>query len=220
MANWRNRCSLDRRAWIEAGISAPARAVPVALLLTAASAGVLADGTLQPPETDEARPREALLCQPAGEGYLRMRLQGAIEAELDWSAEHQQCLGGPRPGGDGVRLLYKGATADGEPLLVVIGAGPLEPGQSARHVGANITIVREGGGPFFSTLGDDKCALDAVHQEPVPPRAKRFRLSARGYCTQPARSINGDSAVLVSRFDVLALVDYGSPELPAEGRSE
>ena len=33
-----------------------------------------------------------------------------------------------------------------------------------------------------------------------------FRLEGRGYCTQPARAVGGDGAVLLSRFDVVALV--------------
>ena len=44
-----------------------------------------------------------------------------------------------------------------------------------------------------------------------PPGARRrgaepYRLEGRGYCTQPARALGGDGAVLVSRFDVVAIV--------------
>jgi hypothetical protein len=149
-------------------------------------------------------------CAPAPEGFLRARLQGAIDAEIDWSAPAvAQCLGGPRPGGDGVRLVYKG-TVDAAPLLIVIGVANLLPGTSARNVAANVTLVREGAGSFYSTQGDGKCALDEVHQEPVAGRDGRYRLSARGYCTQPARALGTSDAgsVLVTRFDVSALVDY------------
>jgi hypothetical protein len=151
-----------------------------------------------------------VFCAPAPEGFLRARLQGSIDAEIDWSAPTvAQCLGGPRPGGDGVRLVFKGAVDDA-PLLIVIGAANLLPGTSARNVAANVTLVREGAGSFYSTQGDDKCALDEVHQEPVDGRDGRYRVSARGYCTQPARALGANDAgsVLVSRFDVSALVDY------------
>jgi len=150
-----------------------------------------------------------LLCAPAPEGFLRARLQGAIEAELDWSAPSTpQCLGGTRPQGDGLRLVYKGE-AGGAPLLIVIGIATLaRDTPAARNVPANVTVVREGAGAFYSTQGDDKCALDEVRQEPVAGQTGRYRLSARGYCTQPARALGGEGSVLVSRFDAQALVDY------------
>lgn len=151
-----------------------------------------------------------VFCAPAPEGFLRARLQGSIDAEIDWSAPAvAQCLGGPRPGGDGVRLVFKGAVDDA-PLLIVIGVANLLPGTSARNVAANVTLVREGAGAFYSTQGDNKCALDEVRQEPVAGSDGRYRVSARGYCTQPARALGANDAgsVLVTRFDVSALVDY------------
>jgi hypothetical protein len=91
-------------------------------------------------------------------------------------------------------------------LLIVIGIGPLRPGESRSQVPVNLTLVQEGAGQFFATQGDDKCAMDEVHQE---ARGKTlFRLTGRGYCTQPARAVQGDGAVLMSRFDVEAVVDF------------
>ena len=155
------------------------------------------------------------LCQPSQEGYLRARLKGSIDTELDWS-NTPQCLGAPRPSGDGVRLLFKGRVTgdDGTALLIVIGAGPLDAGESRRQVPANITVIREGSGEFFATQGDDKCALDEVTQQLLDAAKHRFRLTARGYCTQPARAVSGDGAVLVSRFDVESIVDYAEAETP------
>jgi hypothetical protein len=140
---------------------------------------------------------------------LRARLQGALDAEIDWSSPaHPQCLGGPRPAGDGVRLVYKG-TVDGEALLVIVGIALGRSDLAGRNVPANVTVVREGAGEFFATQGDDKCALDEVRQEPVGGVPGRYRLSGRGYCMQPARAVGtGAGSVLVSRFDVEAVVEY------------
>jgi hypothetical protein len=148
------------------------------------------------------------LCRPAKTGSLRARLQGAIETEIDWSApQTPQCLGGPRPTGAGVRLLYKGSV-EGQPLLLVIGAALTGKRGTFRNVPANVTIVREGAGEFYATQGDDKCALDEVRVEPETGVPGRYRLSGRGYCTQPARAMSGEpGVVLVSRFDVTALID-------------
>jgi hypothetical protein len=161
-------------------------------------------------EPDSAAPQASeLLCLPAEEGGLRARLQGSIEAELDWFGNAAQCRGGPRPDGDGVRLLYKGTIPDGEPVLIVLGVGPLKEGQAGRNVPVNLTLVREGAGQFFATQGPDKCALDEVRQEPLTGTPRLYRLTGRGYCLQPARALGGgEGAVLVSRFDVLAIVDY------------
>src|SRR4029079_10616110 len=133
------------------------------------------------------------LCQPSQEGYLRARLKGSIDTEVDWR-NTPQCLGAPRPSGDGVRLLFKGPVTgdDGTALLIVIGAGPLDAGESRRQVPANITVIREGSGEFFATQGDDKCALDEVAQQLLDAAKHRFRLTARGYCTKPAPPGRGD----------------------------
>jgi hypothetical protein len=136
-------------------------------------------------------------------------LQGVLDAEIDWAAPGvRQCLGAPRPGGDGVRLVYKGRAND-EPLLLIIGIALARSAPSGRNVPASVTIVREGAGEFYATQGDDKCALDDVRQEPIATSTGLYRLTGRGYCTQPARSVpDGARAVLVSRFDVEAVVAY------------
>ena len=145
---------------------------------------------------------------PANEGALKARLRGEIDASIDWSAPMPQCRGAPRPGGDGVRLVYKGEVPGQGPLLVVIGIGPLREGASASNVPANLTVVREGVGRFYATQGDDKCAVDDIRQEPVFGNGHTYRLTGRGYCSQPARALTGEGVVLVSRFDVSAVVDY------------
>jgi len=177
-----------------------------------ACCALLATGCGQADTTSPAAaaPGPEVFCAPAPEGFLRARLQGAIDTELDWSAPGAaQCLGGPRPNGDGLRLVYKGQV-DGTPLLIVIGVAGVGPGESGRNVAVNVTLVREGSGAFFSTQGDDKCALDELRQEPVDGQDGRYRLSGRGYCTQPARALGSGEAgaVLVTRFDVAALVEY------------
>jgi hypothetical protein len=146
------------------------------------------------------------LCIPAATGLLRARLQGAIEAEIDWGPEAPHCRGGVRPEGDGVRLIYKGTVPESGPLLLVFGLAPLRPGESARNVPVNLTIVREGAGQFFATQGEDKCALDSVTQQLVPGETALYRLEGRGYCTQPARAVGSEGSILVSRFDVVAIV--------------
>jgi len=185
------------------------------LLLTVFVAGCHAGTPAPAPTPPTSLDAAQALCPPSDAGYLRARLQGAITAELDWSSPGTpQCLGGPRPTQDGVRLVYKGP-AGPDALLVIVGIG-VGIGQTvteARNVPASVTVVREGRGEFFATQGDDKCAIDELSQEPVAGQNGRYRLSGRGYCTQPARIVgDGAGSVLVSRFDVEAIVDYpGDP---------
>src|SRR5262245_30383118 len=72
----------------------------------AAAAGCGHAGERDSTATPESKQAE-LLCVPSDSGFLRARLNGAIDAELNWSADVPQCRGGLRPTGDGVRLLFK-----------------------------------------------------------------------------------------------------------------
>jgi hypothetical protein len=196
---------------VEPAISAALTDVAPKASASAGSAASTATDTSAQPTNSATQ----ALCKPAPAGWLRARLQGAIDAEIDWQAgSYPQCLGVPRPTGDGIRLLYKGSVA-GDPVVIVIGVSTLtRAGSAVRNVPANLTLIREGTGVFYATQGDDKCAFDSVQQVPLPEEPDRFRLTGRGYCTQPARALGADGAVLVSRFDVEAIIEYpsGQPE--------
>lgn len=204
MANWRRRCSYLPALPAEIRWRVPLAASVIAL--TAAACGHAEEHAAEKAVTTAA-PMDPANCVPADEGALRARLQGEIDAEIEWGAESAHCLGGVRPQGDGVRLLYRGTTGATGPLLIVFGLAPLRAGESARNVPTNLTLVREGTGRFYATRGQDKCAFDEIRQTPVEGAPNLHRLEGRGYCTQPARALAGDGAVLVSRFDVVAIVD-------------
>ena len=145
-------------------------------------------------------------CVASSEGSLRARIDGDLRADIDWAPPLPQCRGGPRPGGDGVRLIYRGEVPGQGRLLVVIGIGPLAAGQDARQVPANVTLVREGTGLFYATQGDDKCAVDSLRQTLIGDDL--YRLTVRGYCVQPARTLDGARSVLMSRFDATAVATF------------
>ena len=231
MASWLKHCSYAPRAprpieltrpqsaprwatllWLALASTGCGRAAVPSMTTDKSSGGVAAEASgsasANATDTGTVATGAQALCSPAPLGRLQARLQGALESEIDWSAaNHAQCLGGPRPSGDGIRLLYKGE-AGGKPLLIVIGIGNITRGASGRNLPVNLTLIREGTGVFYATQGDDKCALDSLQQAPLDGSSTRFRLTGRGYCTQPARGIGAEGAVLVSRFDVEALVDY------------
>jgi hypothetical protein len=162
---------------------------------------------------------ESIRCLPSGNGYLKARLTGAVKAELNWGNAGTDCTGAVRPTDGGIRMRFSRAPgeragAQDAGLVLVFGIAKLPEGAAARAVPVNLTVIKEGAGEFYSTQGDDKCMLDEVSQEKlvVPFRYRVYRIVARGYCTEPARAVNGKGSVLVSRFDYAGRVDFGSED--------
>jgi hypothetical protein len=185
---------------------------PSALLLAAACAA-------QPKTSTE--PPSPQPCLPSGDGYLRARVSGAMNIELDWDNQGTECTGAVRPTDGGIRLRFSHPERDGTKLVFVFGIANLREGQSAKTLPVNVTLIREGAAEFYSTQGDDKCMLDEVKQSAlvgIPHRARSYRVVARGFCTEPARAVRGEGAILVSRFDFAGRVDFEvedtSPEEP------
>jgi hypothetical protein len=157
----------------------------------------------------------AIECLPAGNGFLRARLTGALATELDWGNKGTECTGAVRPTDGGIRMRFTAATAAGEKLVLVFGIATLREGKSGKAVPVNVTIIREGAGEFYGTQGDDKCMLDEVSQKAlvgIPHRTRSYRVVARGFCTEPARAIRGKGAVLMSRFDFAGRVDFDTED--------
>jgi hypothetical protein len=98
---------------------------------------------------------------------------------------------------------------------LLFGIAGLREGQSARTLGVNLTVIREGTGEFYSTQGDDKCMLDEVSQQPligIPHKSRSYRIVARGFCTEPARAVRGEGVILISRFDFAGRIDFDTED--------
>jgi hypothetical protein len=205
------RHALDRRRWWTALLCA---------FVAALTCGVHA----QDAGSDVAPAAEPQSCLPDGSGYLRARLKGAIDAELDWTNDHVDCTGAVRPTDGGLRVRFTGEIggADGAPpqrLVLVFGIAGLREGASARTVPVNVTVIREGTGEFYGTRGDDKCTLDQVTQAPlvgIPHRARVYRIEVRGFCSEPARAVTGPGSLLISRFDFAGRIDFSAQDAEQE----
>lgn len=174
----------------------PPIATALALLLAACS-----------PAQDAATPPAAQQgCLPGGAGYLRARLRGAIDADLDWRNAEMHCEGGLRPDGTGLRLTIAGPLKDtGHVLRFVFGIDAGAASDEDRNLATNLTVIVEGADALYATRGDDKCTLDALHRDtPEGLAPGRRRAAARGFCTGPATSIDGTQRVLVERFDFVS----------------
>ncbi|HEY5808147.1 MAG TPA: hypothetical protein VIT67_09285 [Povalibacter sp.] len=174
----------------------------------------------QPATSDSAAPAaDVIRCLPDGSGYLRARLKGAIDTELNWGNDGTSCTGAVRPTDGGIRMRFTGQNSgskpDQPPLVLVFGIAGLREGANAKALPVNVTIIREGTGEFYGTRGDDKCTLDEIRQTAlvgIPHRNRSYRVVARGFCTEPARALTGNGVVLISRFDYVGRIDFDAED--------
>jgi len=144
-------------------------------------------------------------CLPTGNGYLRARIRGALNLDIDWHDGELECDGGPRPDGSGVRVSFAGpAHPDGRRIRMVFGVRSVREGRTGRELPTNLTVIFEGEQRLFATRGEDHCTVDELRQERVgalggPKRS--WRIVARGFCIAPASTLSSDARILVSRFD-------------------
>jgi len=144
-------------------------------------------------------------CLPTGNGYLRARIRGALDLDIDWGNAEIECDGGPRPDGSGVRVSFAGPPhGDGRRMRLVFGVGSVHEGRAGHDLPTNLTVIFEGEERLFATRGADHCTVDELRQERVgalggPKRS--WRIIARGFCIAPASTLNSDARILVSRFD-------------------
>jgi hypothetical protein len=153
----------------------------------------------------DASPAATQGCLPAGNGYLRARIRGALNLDIDWHNAEIECDGGPRPDGSGLRMSFAGPRhADGRRLRLVFGMGSVHEGRPGRAVPTNLTVIFEGEERLFATRGEDHCTVDELKQERLGALGgplRSWRIVARGFCTSPASTLNSDARILVSRFD-------------------
>jgi hypothetical protein len=162
-------------------------------------------------------------CLPTGNGYLRARIRGAMNLDVDWRNAEIECDGGPRPDGSGLRVSFAGPPhGDGRRLRIVFGVEAVREGRSGRDLPTTLTLIFEGEERLFATRGDDHCTVDELKQERVgalggPKRS--WRIVARGFCIAPASTLTSDARILVSRFDFAGnAVFEDAPHAPAAER--
>lgn len=144
-------------------------------------------------------------CLPGGNGYLRARIRGAMNLDVNWHNADMQCEGGPRPDGSGLRVAFAGPRhADGRRLRLVFGVDSAREGHAGKELPTNLTVIFEGEARLFATRGDDHCTVDELRQERLGAlggAVRTWRIVARGFCIAPASSLSSDARILVSSFD-------------------
>ena len=167
-------------------------------------------------------------CLPGERGFLRLSLRGAIDQDLNWRGGDLQCEGGARPAGNGLRVSFAGPADDkGLKLRIVFGIAA-HPGASASaQLPTNVTVIVEGQSRLYATQGDGRCQVESLVQQALitatlasltQTRTHAYRVAARGYCVDPATTLDGGGRLYINRFDFAGVADFEDNDL--QDRSE
>jgi hypothetical protein len=159
-------------------------------------------------------------CFAVGGGYLRARIRGALDLDLNWKNADMECEGGPRPPGknksNGIRVSIGGpAQRDGHRLRLVFGIAGVGEGRGGATLRTNVTILFEGEQRIFATQGDDKCSVDSLTQERVETLGADkavYRVVARGFCIGPATGLSRDERVVLTSFDFAGRIEFSDDD--------
>jgi hypothetical protein len=155
-------------------------------------------------------------CFLAGDGYLRARLRGALDLDLNWNNADMECAGGPRPQGRGLRVSIGGPLrGDGRRIRLVFGIADVGEGSAGETLRTNVTLLFEGEQRVFATQGDDKCTVDTLSQqrvETVGGSRAVYRVVARGFCLGPATSLSRGERVFLTSFDFAGRIEFGDDD--------
>ena len=171
---------------------------------------VMPPGTTPPPPN--APPPAPAGCLPSGNGYLKARIRGALNLDIDWRNAEVECDGGPRPDGSGIRMSFRGpARADGRRLRMVFGVSAAREGRGGHTLPTNLTVIVEGGQRLYTTRGADHCTVDSLSQQRLraPGAPRNYRVVARGFCVAPAATLNNAEHILVTSFDFAGHAVFG-----------
>lgn len=172
-------------------------------------------GPMPVPATSAQAPQG---CLPTGNGYLRARIRGALNLDINWHNADIECDGGLRPDGSALRVSFAGPPhGDGRRLRLVFGVRAVSEGRGGRELPTNLTVILEGEERIFATRGDDHCTVDELRQERLgalggPQRS--WRIVARGFCTSPASTLSSDARIVVTRFDFAGNAIFEDPPPP------
>ncbi len=157
-------------------------------------------------------------CLASGDGFLRARIRGALNLDLDWKNAQLECDGSPRPDGRGIRVSFAGPQQPGgRRIRIVFGVATSAEGASGQALPTNVTLIFEGEKRLFTTRGDDRCTVDRLRQEKLTGAlgsARAYRVMARGFCTLPAMALDRAERIVITRFDFAGRVSF-DPSTPA-----
>lgn len=169
---------------------------------------------LPPPARNAATPRTAARrpCTLQPDGFLRVRFFGALNLTADWSGAELLCDGMRRPDGKGVRLFFAEVHPGGDRLSVLIGIDGRPENSVGEERPANVTVIDESQGRFFSTGGPGRCwaTLNSVTDLPrVLGRPAGHRIAGLVYCVGALPAIGDRSSLTLGDLSFAGRVAGG-----------
>ena len=189
-------------------------------LTTLAAAGCIAllgfwAFTVPPPDQTGASsftPRELLPCVMDRDGYLRGALSGQISAELDWRGNDMRCDGMFRPEGEGIRLVFDEHLDEDKPgLIIIVGIADAVLGEPVEDLPANITIIDQSNGLFYSTGDETRCSTKFTTQVALKGTAEEsWRIDGLIYCVLGVLTeLKGSGRVTITELEFSGLFKPG-----------
>lgn len=159
----------------------------------------------QPPSAAGAAfeaPRSLIPCMLNSAGYLSGRLYGTLDQNIEWHGAEMTCDGMVRPNNKGIRLMFALPEESADRRLVfVIGIDGEIERLVQREERANVTIIDEGAGRFFSTGGRDRCWTTVQSIEELEDiNAGTYQVNGELYCAGALPSLNGKGSVTLGDF--------------------
>ncbi len=148
---------------------------------------------LPAPKPDVQSPPATDYCLMDRPGYLRGKVYGALQLDIDWTGESLSCEGMYCPNNNGIRLFFSGNETE---LAVVIGIDGRPGNMLDRELNVNVTVIDRQRGWFYSTGGQDRCwtRIDAV--ELYRPQAEEhYRVDGVLYCAGALPSLNDSGSI-------------------------
>ena len=147
--------------------------------------------------------------------FLAARIKGALEAAIDWRGDALLCEGGARPEGRGLRASFAGKGPQGEALRIVFGLAARPGAGESRDVATHLTLIVEGSGKLYATQGAAQCTTELLQQVPPAAQPGQWRVRARGYCIDPAATLDGNARLYMERFDFQGVAHFDPEDLDA-----
>ena len=142
-------------------------------------------------------PRAMVPCVMDRDGYLRGRLYGSVDKVLDWRGTAMLCDGMSRPEGQGIRLVFAEQNNPEQPgLVLVIGLADAVLGQSSKELEANVTLIDQNSGQFYSTQDKPRCWTQFSQQLQLRGTSvETWRLDGELYCASALAALTGAGSV-------------------------
>ena len=155
------------------------------------------------PATNFPAPRATEPCNWPTDGHLHGRLYGALNLTVDWRGTTLTCDGISRPNQKGIRLVFAAKqNGAGDRLVFVIGIDGKVDQLTSGERKANVTIIDESSGRFFSTTGKDRCWTMINSMGSFGDQEHEiYQVTGKLYCAGSLPSLSGPGSVTLGDFD-------------------